>query len=281
MNRCRRCHCRAAGRRSRRPCGIIRPGAWARQNDLYREVLRTDPRHADAWHFLGVLAHQGGRNEVGVDLIHQAIALNDGVPAFYNNLGNALKALGRWEEAVASYGRALMLKPDLVAAHYNIGLTRQAQGNLMEAVASYERALSLKPDYAEAHSNLGNALQAQGKLAEAVASYGRAIFVRPDYAEAHSNLGNVLKAQGKLKEAVASFERALAHRPDSGRGTPQPGPAFPGARKIERRRVLLRAGPGAQAGLRGGAPLSGQCTARARPGGGGAGVLPESPRIEA
>jgi protein O-GlcNAc transferase len=49
---------------------------------LYREVLQADPRHADALHFLGVLAHQAGRNDVAVDLIDKAIAQNSRVPAF-------------------------------------------------------------------------------------------------------------------------------------------------------------------------------------------------------
>jgi protein O-GlcNAc transferase len=181
---------------------------------LYRQVLLADSNHADALHFLGVLAHQAGRNEAAVDMIGKAIARNGRVPAFHNNLGNAFKALGRLEEAVGSYRRALTLKPDLVAAHYNVGVVLQAQGDLAEAVSSYQRALALRPDYAEAHSNLGNTLQVQGNLTAAVASYGRALALKPNYAEAHSNLGNVLKAQGKLAEAVASFERALAHKPD-------------------------------------------------------------------
>jgi protein O-GlcNAc transferase len=149
-----------------------------------------------------------------VDLIGKAIAQNGRVPAFHNNLGNALKALGRWEEAVLSYRQALTLKPDLFTAHYNIGLARQAQGNLSEAVSSYGSALALKPDYVEAHGNLGNTLQAQGKLAEAVACYRRALSLKPNYAEVHSNLGNVLMAQGKPTEAMASLERALTHKPD-------------------------------------------------------------------
>jgi protein O-GlcNAc transferase len=181
---------------------------------LYRQILLADSHHADALHFLGVLAHQAGGNESAVDLIGKAIAQNGRVPAFHNNLGNALKALGRWEEAVLSYRQALTLKPDLFTAHYNIGLARQAQGNLAEAVSSYGRALALKPDYVEAHGNLGNTLQAQGKLAEAVACYGRALSLKQNYAEVHSNLGNVLMAQGKPAEAMASFERALTHKPD-------------------------------------------------------------------
>ncbi len=189
-------------------------GRLKEAEQLYRQVLQADPHHADALHFMGVLAHQGGRNDIAVDLIGKAIAQNSRTPAFHNNLGNAQQALGKFEEAVASYGRALTLKPDFVAAHYNMGISEQAQGNLAAAVSAYGRALALKPDYAEAHCNLGNTLQAQDKLAEAVASYGQALALKPDYADAHSNLGNVLKAQGKLNEAVASFQRALARKPD-------------------------------------------------------------------
>jgi protein O-GlcNAc transferase len=189
-------------------------GRLSEAEQLYRQILLADPHHADALHFLGVLALQAGRNESAVDLIDKALAQNGRVPAFHNNLGNALKALGRFEEAVISYQRALTLKPDLFTAYYNIGLARQAQGNLAEAASAYERAVALKPDYAEAHSNLGNTLQAQGNLAAAVVSYGRALSLRPNYAEAHSNLGNVQKAQGKAAEAVASFERALALKAD-------------------------------------------------------------------
>jgi predicted O-linked N-acetylglucosamine transferase (SPINDLY family) len=181
---------------------------------LYLQILQADPRHSDALHFLGVLAHQIGRNDVAVDLIGRAIAQNERVPAFHNNLGNALKAQDKLQEAAASYAAALTHSPNHVGALFNLGLVLQMQGKLDGAAASYRRALNLKPDYSEAHGNLGNTLQAQGKLDEAVASYGRALRYRPDCAEVHSNLGNVLMAQGKYAEAAASHERALILKPD-------------------------------------------------------------------
>ena len=181
---------------------------------LYLQILQTDPRHADALHFLGVLAHQTGHNDKAVDLIGRAIAQNGRVPAFHNNLGNALKAQGKLQAAASSYAEALAHKPDHVGALFNLGLVLQTQGQLEKAAACYRRALSHKPDYAEAHGNLGNTLQAQGKLEEAVASYGLALRYRPNYAEVHSNLGNVLMAQGKHSEAVACHARALTHKPD-------------------------------------------------------------------
>ena len=40
----------------------------------------------------------------------------------FNNRGNALQAMGRNDEAIASFERALALKPDLTAAHNNVGM---------------------------------------------------------------------------------------------------------------------------------------------------------------
>jgi protein O-GlcNAc transferase len=181
---------------------------------LYRQVLQTDPQHADALHFLGVIAHQRGRHEAALELLSAAITQNGRVASFHNNLGNVLKALGRLDEAVASYRRALTLKPESAEAHANLGSALYAQGRLEPAAAAYRQSLLLKPGSAETYNNLGNTLQAQGKLDEAVAAYARALELKPQYAEAHGNLGNVSKAQGRLEDAQAAYRRALALNPD-------------------------------------------------------------------
>jgi Flp pilus assembly protein TadD len=54
---------------------------------IYRQVLVTDPSHADALHMLGVLANQLGRADVAADLIQRAIQLESGRAIYHNNLG--------------------------------------------------------------------------------------------------------------------------------------------------------------------------------------------------
>jgi protein O-GlcNAc transferase len=189
-------------------------GRLSEAERLYLQILKIDPHHADALHFLGVLAHQIGRNDLAVDLISRAIAQNSQVPAFHNNLGNALKAQGKLPEAAAAYAGALVYKSNYIGALFNLGLVLQMQGKLEEAAASYRRALSYQPDYVEALGNLGNTLQAQGKLQEALDCYRRALTYRPDYVEVHSNLGNVRMAQGDYAAAAASYGRALTLKPD-------------------------------------------------------------------
>ena len=103
-------------------------------------------------------------------------------------MGNALKDLGRPEEAEASFRQAVSLKPDFAVAHSNLGRVLKDLGRPEEAEASYRQAISLKPELVEAHLNLGTALKDLGRLEEAEASYRQAISLKPEYADAHSNL---------------------------------------------------------------------------------------------
>ena len=181
---------------------------------IYRQILEAEPNHPDAWHLLGVVAHQRGEHETAIEHIRHAIALKDTDAAFYSNLGEVYRARGMFSEAVACYRKAIDLVPNLADAHSNLGLALQAQGERTEAIACYRRAIELKPAFPEAHSNLGIALQDEGQIAEAIASFHRAVELKPDFAMAQNNLGALLTLQGQYAEAITCFQQALQASPD-------------------------------------------------------------------
>lgn len=185
----------------------------ATAEQLYRQVLAIDARHADSLHLLGVIAYQSERHAVAADLIRKAIGLQCGNASYYSNLGNVLQSQGKMADAIALYKRAIALKPGYADAHNNLGTALQTQGNLVNAATHYKRALTAEPNHVQAHINLGNVLKSQNKLTEAVAHYQSAISLNPDYAEAHNNLANALMAQGKPIDAVVHYERAIALNP--------------------------------------------------------------------
>jgi predicted O-linked N-acetylglucosamine transferase (SPINDLY family) len=131
-----------------------------------------------------------------------------------NNLGNALRAQGRLDEAMGHYRQALALRPDFAEAHNNVGVTLQDQGKLDEAITHLRQAVALQPALAGAHSNLGRALEARGLLEDAVACYTQALALQPTLAEAHNNLGNILRALGRLAESEVHYRQALSLKPE-------------------------------------------------------------------
>ena len=86
-----------------------------------------------------------------------------------NNLGTALHgtgALRRGDRAPRARDRAAC--PTTRPAYNNLGAALRAAGRLDEAVARYQQALELKPDFASASYNLANALLEQGKAGDSV-----------------------------------------------------------------------------------------------------------------
>ena len=73
---------------------------------LYEDILKQNQNHFDALHLLGVFARQTKNLHQAEALFGKAIKINPNVAAAYNNLGNALKDLKRFDEALASYDKA-------------------------------------------------------------------------------------------------------------------------------------------------------------------------------
>jgi predicted O-linked N-acetylglucosamine transferase (SPINDLY family) len=193
--------------------GLHQAGNLAQAEQIYRQILQANPRHADALHQLGVVAHQVGRQQAAIQAISQAIALQPGAAIYHNNLGEAYRVLGRIDEARTCYEQALRLDPSLAAAHYNLGLT-YGPARPDEARRHYEQAIALAPDHVRARSNLGNVLRALGLFEEAVVQFEEAIGRNPDFPKAYLNLGAVLHEQGNSAATIACDRRMLARWPD-------------------------------------------------------------------
>jgi tetratricopeptide (TPR) repeat protein len=130
------------------------------------------------------------------------------------NVGWALRSLGRLDEAIDCFKKAIELDPKSVSAHNYLGIALHDQKKLDEAITCYQKAIALDPKYALAHNNLGAALSKQGKVNDAIACYKKGIELDPKNVLAHHNLGLTLKKLGRLEEAIGCYEQAIKHHPD-------------------------------------------------------------------
>lgn len=148
---------------------------------LYREVLATAPRHADALHLLGLLAHQTGHPDDAAKLIRSAISA-DGERAPY---------------------------------HYHLGVVLSGLGDQEGAERAYRTAIRLQPKYPDALNNLGGVLLARERYGEAAELFRRAIGQKPADARYRANLGSVLLRLERPREALDALEAALARDPNN------------------------------------------------------------------
>ncbi len=122
--------------------------------------------------------------------------------------------VGYWRDSISLYEHTLKVTRENPLIQSNLGFALAAQGKTDQALAHYAEALRLDPDLADTHNNLGMALAAQGKLDQAMAQYAEALRLKPGLARAHNNLGLALAAQGKMDQAMAQYAEALRLKPD-------------------------------------------------------------------
>jgi len=147
-------------------------------------------------------------------LYEHALAVTEDNYVAHTNLGTALLAENRVQDALWHYREALRIDPEAAQAHANLGVALAASGDQAAAVASLQRALELDDRDASTHVQLADLLARRGRLAEAVAHYRAAAALEPDSAFVQNNLGFLLAAQGNLGEAVDHYAAALRADPN-------------------------------------------------------------------
>lgn len=190
-----------------------RAGELDQAEGLYREIVRIDPRHADALHLLGLTAHQRKKSESAVDYISRAISVSDRFAPYHSNLGVAYRALGDISQAIASLQTALQIDPDYADAHFNLGTLLHEEGSLVESRAHLEHGLRINAGYAPAWVELGQVLELLGDVPQAIESLRRGVQIQPSLAEAQCQLAALLVRENQLDAAVAAYRQAVKAQP--------------------------------------------------------------------
>ena len=107
---------------------------------LYQQITRSSPTFAPAWTNLGVALRALRRYEAAVASLLRAVNLAPDDAAAHSNLGNALRAVGRLDEAASHQRAALDLSPEAAGTHYNFALTLRDGGDIEGALRQFQRA---------------------------------------------------------------------------------------------------------------------------------------------
>ncbi|THD21619.1 Transmembrane and TPR repeat-containing protein 3 [Fasciola hepatica] len=162
------------------------------------------------------------------NLFSSALKVNSNNAKMWNNVGHALEAEGRFEEALGYFRKAVSVQPNDIGARINVGRTYVNLRLPDKAEEAYFGALDYfpKPRKGETYYtrvapkdlmvfiNLANLYmnKTPPQLDEAAQLLRRAISLRSDFVDAYQNYGSILIKQGRLEEAENVFRTALTYQ---------------------------------------------------------------------
>jgi Tfp pilus assembly protein PilF len=147
-----------------------RAHAWKDGTTLWSDVLRRHPESAIARFYLGNARLDA--DDPGGALAEYQRALTAATPGLdtsriHHNLGAALAALGRHDEAVAAFTRAIGRR-DGVDSRLARATVLQYTGAPAAALADFEAVLAIRPDHPSARLGRGTTLLDLGRPREAI-----------------------------------------------------------------------------------------------------------------
>ncbi|OGT46621.1 MAG: hypothetical protein A3E82_09740 [Gammaproteobacteria bacterium RIFCSPHIGHO2_12_FULL_38_11] len=141
--------------------------------------------------------------------IEKAIAADPCQPVFYNTLGNRLRQLARFDEAMNAYQKALALNENYAEAHTNIGILLTALEKENEAIYHLKKAIIINPDLSPALNQLADIYLRQGKYADARDLFLQSLEKTPENCDINHRLGIAYFKLRDFENAQYQFENVL------------------------------------------------------------------------
>jgi tetratricopeptide (TPR) repeat protein len=186
---------------------------WRDSFTLFEHTLAVTPPNLRIEHNLGIALGASDKYDEAAAHFQKALQID---PNFYDGLvalGVTLAHQGRMPEAIEYFQAAIRSQPDASKAHVQLAHALWAQKRDQEALEQLERTSPLAQKDPDIRADLGLALALVGRTEEAIEQLHEALRLNPNNAEAHNNLGLALLASGKARESIPEFEVALRLKP--------------------------------------------------------------------
>jgi len=210
---------------------LLEGGDVAGAKLVFEDALQIDPQNYNGRIGLARVYIQQEKSQAAVDLLSAVLADNPDEGYAYMLLGNALKKLGRMDEAAAALASGTASKAEVrddpwaaevkkyqmsYDARLQLAYRYQTEGQLGEAIKNFERLYQEKPDDIWVLSGLGQCYLESNRAEDALKLLLVAHDLDPDSEKTHLELSAAYYELKRTEEALHHLDRALELNPESG-----------------------------------------------------------------
>ncbi|ANT60612.1 hypothetical protein AYJ57_09685 [Salipiger sp. CCB-MM3] len=187
------------------------------QYELAAATYRRVPRDDASFHVAELgrsdALRAEGKLDAAVEVLEQLADTHGNMPAVQSALGDLMRQLERYDEAIAAYDRALDTfdEPDPAQwfLYYARGICKERDGDWEAAEKDFRAALEFVPNQPQVLNYLGYSMvEHHVNLDEALEMIERAVDAEPQSGYIVDSLGWALYRLGRYDEAVGHMERA-------------------------------------------------------------------------
>ena len=150
--------------------------AFPKAREAAERAIAIDDRLAEAHASLGFVRFLYERDWGATQKeLQRAIELNPGYPVAHQFYADYLKAMGRFDEALAEMKHALELDPVSMAVNTGMGHVLYLARDFDGAIEQYSKALQLDPTFGPAHLWFGRPYLQKGMYDEAISEIRQAV----------------------------------------------------------------------------------------------------------
>ncbi len=219
---------------------LQKQGKFNESESLFRQVLRQDPNHAAATHYLGIALYQQGYHKEAETYIQRSIEKEPNNAAFLGNYAQYLVATDQPLPAVPIYQRWLALEPDNPLAWHQLGIALGRMGGLDPASECCRCALAINPEFMPARIALADYQRAAYLREEAESGYRQVMQKMPGDVGLYCKLAALLTEMLRYDEALELLDNAAGFAPQDPHVYCQRGITLSVCGKLQEAELALR-----------------------------------------
>ncbi len=184
-------------------------GRYKRAEQLYRELLKRNPKDGTVLHLLAMVNRDLGKPQKAIQYFRKAIKIDSSNANLWADLGLLCAAVGDIDDGVEALTKALEIDPDRADLYFHLGRLNAARSMMNESVDALLRAVKLAPDRLEYREFLVGAINSSGRLPIDTSYAEKLVEADLQNAEYINHLATAHRLNGDFDQAETCYMRAL------------------------------------------------------------------------